>query len=155
MVFCGYNDTMASGLKLFVEGMVEAMLARHDAGVPMEEVLRTELADLARLNAVLESGRRDSGDLLNGLIAINEFAQTIFSRSLGRGFDANRFADECRHSALAFVELIKVTEEQHLAQLRARGVGHGDPIAIELVGKWLLGNSADVVDGNSLDVAAD
>lgn len=146
MTFCGYNETMANGIQLFVEGMIEAMLARHSAGTSMEEVLRTELIDLATMNDALKKTSMRPDDLLNALVAINTFAQTIFSRSINKKFDADQFAKECRRSGLEFVKLVKATEERHLGELRSRGVRHGDAVAIEAVGKWLLQHADDVVD---------
>ena len=148
MVFCGYNDTMADGLRLFVEGMIEAMLARHDVGVPMEEVLRTELVDLAKLNETLGTANREPSDLLNALVAINVFAQTIFSRSIGENIDAEKFTDSCRNSASLFVELVRVTEERHLEELHKRRANHGDALAIQSVGNWLMRRVDLAVDSN-------
>lgn len=138
MVFCGYNQTMADGLELFVEGMIEAMLTRHDSGLSMDEVLRTELRDLTSLNETLNGANRQVSDLLNALVAINSFAQTIFTRAKGEEIDAERFAGECRRSGQAFINLVRMTEERHLSELLNRGVGHGDVDAIKAVGGWLL-----------------
>lgn len=153
MAFCGYNETMANGIRLLIEGMIEAMLARHDSGTSMEEVLRTELIDLAKMNETLTMADRQPGDLLNALTAINLFAQTIFSRSIDKKTDAGRFADECRHSSLAFIKLVKLTEERHLSELHRRKVGHGSTIAMESVAKWLLQHASEVAESKTDEVA--
>jgi hypothetical protein len=153
MAFCGYNETMASGIRLLVEGMIEAMLARHNSGASMEEVLRTELIDLAKMNETLTMADRQPGDLLNALTAINLFAQTIFSRSTGKKSDADYFAEECRHSGIAFINLVKLTEERHLSELHRRKVSHGSAIAMESVAKWLLQHASEVVESKADEVA--
>lgn len=154
MTFCGYNETMANGIRLFVDGMIEAMEARHESGASMDEVLRTELLDLAGMNKALnEAPPRHRGDLLNALVAINVFAQTIFSRSTSKNIDARQFADGCRNSALEFIKLVKLTEERHLIELRKRRVNHGDAIAIKSVGDWLLHHADSVVDGVANETA--
>jgi hypothetical protein len=137
---------MAEGLRLLVEGMIEAMLSRHDQGTPMEEVLRTELIDLTAMNATIEEVDRQPSDLLNALIAINIFAQTIFTRSKAENLDSLRFAEECRASVETFVRLVKLTEERHLDELDKLHATHGDIPAIRAVGKWLLQHADETAD---------
>ena len=138
MVFCGYNETMAQGLAIFVEGMIEAMVKRNGSGTPMPEVLRTELLDLAALNESLSSASRERADLTNALVAINTFAQTIFSRTVESSSSADEFAAECRRAAQSFIELVKLTEERHQYELARLAAHHGDKRAIECVGEWVL-----------------
>jgi hypothetical protein len=140
MTFCGYNDTMATGIRTLVEGMIEAMAARHARGLPMQEVVRAELRDLDAMNrALLERARQDT--FLPGLCGINLFAQVIFTAAQNESGTLKRFSAACRRHCETFIELVRATEERHQYELAACASEAGTE-AIERVAAWLLANEA-------------
>jgi hypothetical protein len=134
MAFCGYNDTMADGIRMLVEGMIEAMVARHTRGEPMKEVVETELRDLRVMNSVILE-QEPVPRILEGLAAINLFAQSIFSLSRDSSDDPDDFAKACRKQCERFIKLVQVTEQRHEAEMEATGRGDA---AITAVAKFLL-----------------
>lgn len=135
MTFCGYNPTMAKGLRTFAEGMVLAMEERHSKGVSMPDVVRSELIDLARMNEVLKAGETTLE--LDALMAINCFAQAVFTAAAPQAGSAPEFRKACLAFADQFVALVKETEDQHQFELGARESMSGDVAAIEAVARWL------------------
>lgn len=128
---------------MFAEGMVLAMEERHAKGVPMPEVVRSELVDLARMNKGLEGGSASLKN--NALVAINLFAQAVFTAASPYAATPSDFRRACLAFADEFIDLVKDTELQHQAELDTRGTRSGDTEAIDAVSQWLQDRAASEV----------
>ncbi|MEK7098583.1 MAG: hypothetical protein AAB908_01640 [Patescibacteria group bacterium] len=78
MSVCGWNDTMAAGLKLFAEGLaIQTKKRALEEGVGVEKVPAIEIAELkALLDAISfsEKGRKE----LEGIFAVTMLAHFLY-----------------------------------------------------------------------------
>lgn len=112
MAICGYNEKIGNGLKLLVEGMIEALEKKMEAG-SANAVLQRELIELDNIITVLKTA---SGEVLPEMfIGLNLLARAMFSevqRELAIS-GTNDLADACRRIGDHFIGLLAQTELKH------------------------------------------
>jgi len=109
MAICGYNDKIGEGLRLLVEGMVDA-LERKAATASADEVLATELRELDAMISTL--GTAEGETLPQMFVGLNVFASALFSdvqrQLLSSG--SGDLSAPCRRVGEDFVDLLIETE---------------------------------------------
>lgn len=111
MGLCGYNELIGGGIRQTSEGIIEAMLNKHKAGLPICEVIDNELAELIAANRKLKE-RANTQSILDAFIAINLFAEAILLRVKDRHINSGRW------NADAFVEFIRCETSDLVEKIR-------------------------------------
>ncbi len=112
MAICGYNEKIGNGLKLLVEGMIDALEKKMEGG-SANAVLQRELIELDNIITVL---RTAPGEVLPEMfIGLNLLSRAMFSevqRELVVS-GTNNLAGACRRVGENFIGLLAQTELKH------------------------------------------
>jgi len=135
----GYNDTMAAGIRMLVEGIIQAVASRHSRHTPLHEIVESTLRDIGAMNSRLLA-QRDLPDSLRGLVAINLFVESVFPSSQDLGEEIEAFSSECRARCEQLIELARLTKERHELELEKAGQRN---VATKAVTKTLLGEDRE------------
>jgi hypothetical protein len=141
MAICGYNEKIGNGLKLLVEGMIDALEKKMEAG-SANAVLQRELMELDNIITVL---RTAPGEVLPEMfIGLNLLARAMFSevqRELAIS-DTNDLAGACRRVGDSFIGLLAQTELKH-QELRSHSDGRASIAAqARTLAQWALEKSS-------------
>lgn len=141
MAICGYNDKIGDGLRILVEGMIEALEKKAESA-SANEVLDRELIEL---EAMISTMKRARGDTLPEMfVGLNMLAKALFERVQNnlRQTNGEDIARECKSVGKAFIHLLSETEKrnefQKLAMAKNMPV---DKLATALA-EWVLSQSA-------------
>jgi hypothetical protein len=121
MAICGYNEKIGNGLKLLVEGMIDALEKKMEAG-SASAVLQRELVELDTIIAIL---RTAPGEVLPEMfIGLNLLARALFSKVQQEllASDSNDLAGACQRVGDDFIGLLTQTELKH-QELRSHDDG--------------------------------
>jgi hypothetical protein len=140
MAICGFNAKIGEGLRLLVEGMIEA-LEKKARTSSSNEVLARELVELDNIVSVLRSA---PGEVLPEMfIGLNLLAKSLFAEVQNelRSSGSHDLATACREVGKNFVDLLAQTELRS-EELRSHQHGNGS-IAAEAreLAQWALERS--------------
>ena len=114
MAICGFNDKIGDGLKLLVEGMIEALEVKAAAASP-EKALQRELLELDTIICVLRTAK---GQVLPEMfVGLNLLAKAMFvevEREL-RNSVTNDLRAVCLRIGTEFIDLLARTEDRSKA----------------------------------------
>lgn len=141
MAICGYNEKIGNGLRLLVEGMIDALEKKMEAG-SANAVLQHELLELDNIITVLKTA---PGEVLPEMfIGLNLLARAMFSevqRELTIS-DSNDLAGACRRVGDHFIGLLAQTELKH-QELRSHSNGRASIAAqARALAQWALEKSS-------------
>jgi hypothetical protein len=144
MSICGYNDKIGDGLRLLVEGMIEA-LDRKTKASPIAAVLDREVTELEAMIGTLS--KADHCTLAQMFVGLNILARALFEqvRQMPGVERESSWADECRSVCEAFTVLLSRTEnhyeqsEQRRSALTKRSVER----LAEQLALWALRHSEE------------
>lgn len=136
MAICGFNDKIGEGLKLLVEGMIQALEAKA-AATSAEEVLQRELLELDSIISVLETA---PGQVLPEMfIGLNLLAKAMFvetEREL-RYTGNSDLGTVCRRIGTEFIDLLARTEDRSQA-MRRQARSESITAEAEKLAQWAL-----------------
>jgi hypothetical protein len=132
VTFCGYNETIADGIRLLVGGMIEAIDAKS-GGDGIADAVASELQDLKIMNWHLSKSAQADSELA-ALSGLNLFAQVIFTSA--QVTDQESFHRSCHETCERLIELVKQTDTRHLRELGSGERSSSEAIA--LVAQWLM-----------------
>ena len=137
MAICGYNEKIGNGLKLLVEGMINSLEKKMEAG-SANAVLQRELVELDNIITTLRTAPGET--LPEMFVGLNLLARAMFlevqKELLASG--NNDLAGACRRVGNNFVDLLAQTEAQH-QELRD---GHGSVAEqARVLAQWFLERS--------------
>jgi hypothetical protein len=140
VAICGYNEKIGDGLRLLIEGMVDALETKTQV-VSVNSVLSRELIELDSIISVLRSAR---GDVLPEMfIGLNLFASALFAAVRREVCSAAppTLANACMKVGEQFIELLSMTEREN--QLLPLSEWSDDAIAsrAKLLAGWALQQS--------------
>jgi hypothetical protein len=141
MAICGYNEKIGNGLKLLVEGMIDALEKKMEDG-SANVVLQRELVELDNIIAVLKTVPGKT--LPEMFIGLNLLARAMFSdvqkELLVSG--NNDLAGACRRVGDGFISLLAQTELKH-QELRSHDDGRTLAAAqARTLAQWALERSS-------------
>jgi hypothetical protein len=140
MAICGYNEKIGNGLKMLVEGMIDA-LEKKAATSSAEVVLKRELVELDNIISVLKTA---PGEVLPEMfIGLNLLAKSMFSEVQKELYSSQSedLASACRKIGNNFVDLLAQTELKN-EELRSR-LDAGGSVAenAQNLARWALKKS--------------
>jgi hypothetical protein len=140
MSICGYNEKIGSGLRLLVEGMVDALEIKA-ANASIDDVLNREIVELkAMIGTMREAGEQTLPAMFVGL---NELAKALFEQvRLEMREDSSRTLSEtCVNLGESFVTLLAETEHRNQQQQGGTiSLNQADNLAVALA-QWVLEQS--------------
>ncbi len=140
MAICGYNEKIGNGLKMLVEGMIDA-LEKKVATSSTEAVLKRELVELDAIISVLKTA---PGEVLPEMfIGLNLLAKSMFSEVQKElhSSGSKDLAAACRKVGNNFVDLLAQTELKN-EDLRSHPAAGGSIATnAQNLAKWALEKS--------------
>lgn len=138
MTICGYNETIGRGLRLLIQGMIEA-LERKSEACPINELLDREVVELEAMIETL--GVDDRNTLAQMFVGLNFLARALFEQVRQNQSNASdtTWHDEMRSIGEAFNILLSRTED-HGEQRRAAGEGRPPQQFAKELARWALQN---------------
>jgi len=149
MAICGYNEKIGNGLKLLVEGMIDALEKKMEVG-SANAVLQRELLELDNIITVLRTAPGET--LPEMFIGLNLLARAMFSEVQKELLisDNNDLAGACRRVGDSFIGLLAQTELKH-QELRSHSDGHTSIAAqARSLAQWALEKSSSYEIGRFL-----
>jgi hypothetical protein len=148
MTICGYNDTIGGGLRMLVDGMVEA-LEKKAAKTSVQEVLEREAVEL---EAMITTMRTAQGETLPEMfVGLNLLAKALFQRVQEdlKLQNSDDLGAACREIGESFIELLSDTETEYEVQREAGGENLSAQTCAREVAEWALRRSA-LLDGQKV-----
>jgi hypothetical protein len=137
MTICGYNERIGEGLRILVEGMVQALEEKLNYA-SVSEVMDNEIIEL---ETMIETMRATHGETLPEMfVGLNLLAKPLFERvrSNLRESKSENLGVECRAIGEMFVNILADTERRSIEQrLRKSKKASPDNLARELA-QWVL-----------------
>lgn len=143
MTICGYNDTIGEGLRMLVDGMVEALEKKAES-TSVQDVLAREAVELDSMIAVMRNAQ--GGTLPEMFVGLNLLAKALFRR-VQEDLIAQNSEDlggACREVGESFIELLSNTENEYEERRALGGKSLSAQECAREVAEWALRRSVDL-----------
>jgi len=111
MAICGYNEKIGEGLRILVDGMVEALENKVDHST-VEEVLRREVIELETMIFTMKKAENET--LTEMFVGLDILAKALFERVRKnlKDLKSEALGAECRGVGESFIALLSEAEKR-------------------------------------------